>query len=351
MLNLIKIIGVLVLVVLIAFSALLAYLTVFEYDPDSSENLEVTASARHESIVLGEKYKIISYNTGYSGLDRTQDYFMDGGKTAGANNAEIVKRNMNGNLSSLTIHDADIYLLQEVDVDSNRSFKTGQVSHYRSGLAMNSAYAMNYRCDFVPIPWPPIGKVTSGIQTLTNMKVTSAQRISLPVPFKWPLSIANLKRCLLVERIDIADSDKELVIINLHLEAYDDGVGREAQLTVLKELLEAEYKKRNYVIAGGDFNASFPGDEYEQIETGGWIPGKLTTLDLPGNFFFVDDKSAPSARSLKTPYNGDRKTTQFYSIDGYIISNNITVNHIETIDLNFQYSDHQPVFLEFTLKQ
>ena len=50
--------------------------------------------------------------------------------------------------------------------------------------------------------------------------------MQLPCPFSWPTRIANLKRCLLVERIPIADSDKELVLVNLHLEAYDDGEGK-----------------------------------------------------------------------------------------------------------------------------
>lgn len=46
--------------------------------------------------------------------------------------------------------------------------------------------------------------------------------------------------------------------MNLHLEAYDDGEGKEAQTAMLLQILQEEYVKGNYVIAGGDFNQSFP---------------------------------------------------------------------------------------------
>ena len=52
-------------------------------------------------------------------------------------------------------------------------------------------------------------------------------------------------------------TDKELVLINFHLEAYDSGEGKIAQSKMLAEKLESEYQQGNYVIAGGDFNQTF----------------------------------------------------------------------------------------------
>ena len=38
-----------------------------------------------------------------------------------------------------------------------------------------------------------------------------------------------------------------------------------------------------------------------------------------------------------------------YVIDGFIVSDNLKVNLIQTVDLNFrQYSDHNPVLLQVT---
>lgn len=52
--------------------------------------------------------------------------------------------------------------------------------------------------------------------------------------------MANLKRCLLVSRISVEGTDREFVLVNLHLEAYDDGEGKIAQTRQLAALLEAE---------------------------------------------------------------------------------------------------------------
>jgi len=40
------------------------------------------------------------------------------------------------------------------------------------------------------------------------MGVESATRYQLPISFSWPISMVNLKRCLLETRIPIQGSDK-----------------------------------------------------------------------------------------------------------------------------------------------
>ena len=115
------------------------------------------------------------------------------------------------------------------------------------------------------------------------------------------------------------------------------------------KIMETEYRNGNYVIAGGDFNQSFPGISYPILDETYWKPGMLFREDLPDGFGFVFDGSVPSCRLLNENYSGDRARTQLYGIDGFILSDNIKVNHVETIDLNFQNSDHQPVRVEFTL--
>ena len=44
----------------------------------------------------------------------------------------------------------------------------------------------------------------------------------------------------------IEGSDKELVMINLHLEAYDDGEGKAKQLAMLMDRMQEEVDKGNY---------------------------------------------------------------------------------------------------------
>ena len=334
-------------VVVLAAGGLVGYLTLTEYRPDDIEQLEVTQAARSDNVRVGERLDVLTFNTGYCGLGRDQDFFMDGGSMVRPENKEIVQENMNGILSELARQNADVYLLQEVDFDSYRSYYVNQADTYRHGLSLNMAVAYNYKCDFVPFPWPPLGKVESGLVSFTGLNVTQATRESLPVPFTWPMRVANLKRCLLVERVPVEGTEKELVIINLHLEAYDDGEG--AQTEQLMQIIAAEYRNGNYVIAGGDFNQTFEGAEtFPILDESSWQPGKLYNSELPAGFSYVFDASKPTCRLLDKPYDGDRENAQLYVIDGFIVSDNLKVNLIQTVDLNFQYSDHNPVLLQVT---
>ncbi|HPF88538.1 MAG TPA: endonuclease, partial [Candidatus Limiplasma sp.] len=224
--------------------------------------------------------------------------------------------------------------------------------YFRAGLSMGKAFAYNFKVRFVPYPIPFIGKVESGLMTLSNLKVESAKRISLPTTSGWPIRTANLKRALLVEYLPIDGTDQYLVLINLHLEAYTTGEARQKQLDVLFSLMEDEYKAGNYVIAGGDFNANFPGAEslYPITDDSVWVPGDLQLDDLPNHFDYAYELDVPTCRSMDKPYDGNREDHIMYVIDGYIVSDNIKVNDIQNIDLNFENTDHQPVAIDFTLK-
>lgn len=339
-----------VLIAVIAAGGLIGYLSIAEYKPDAVEPVEVQQAARKLDVKTGRMLNVITFNTGYGALSRDEDFFMDGGQKVRPDSQEVVETNISGILSALSSKHADIYMLQEVDRDSKRSYHINEEEYYQHGLSLNAAYAQNYRCDYVPFPWPTIGKVTSGLLTLTNLNITEATRESLPIPFTWPVRVANLKRCLLIERIPVAGTDNELVIINLHLEAYDDGEGKLLQTQQLMEIMAAEYRNGNYVIAGGDFNQTFEGAEtFPVLDPSTWQPGKLLNSDLPSGFSYAFDASSPTCRLLDKPFNGDRANSQLYVIDGFIISDNLKVNNIETVDLNFKNSDHNPVFLQVTL--
>ena len=106
---------------------------------------------------------------------------------------------------------------------------------FREGIGFRySTFAYNFNSQYVPYPIPQIGHVESGLLTLTNNEINYSERVKLPCPFSWPVRIVNLKRCLMVDRSPVYDAQgndtgKELVLINLHLEAYDSGEGKIAQ--------------------------------------------------------------------------------------------------------------------------
>ena len=216
----------------------------------------------------------------------------------------------------------------------------------------SSTFAYNFKVAFHPYPIPPMGKIASGVMTLAEYKVESAERIQLPIPFKWPVSMLNLKRCLNVNRIPVEGGDKHLVLINLHLEAYDDGEGKIMQTAALKEFLEKEYAEGNYVIAGGDFNQIFSSEDADlfKAQEGKWAPGVIDVSTFEDGWQFLMDERTPSCRSLDQPLIGaDLDNFQYYLIDGFIVSENVKVSNLETKDLGFINSDHNPVVMEFTL--
>ena len=353
-------IGIAVAVILGIVLIIFAVLLISEYRPKDTETLDVDGTAT-KTLAPGDSMSIMTWNTGYAGLGENADFFMDGGTNVMSEDEDGVRTNIAGITSLLKETDPDVVFLQEVDRNSKRTYHIDELKEYEDALpGYQAVHALNYKALYVPYPLKPttIGRVTSGIATLSSYELSSAERISLPCSFSWPVSAFNLKRCLLVSRVKLEGTDKELVLVNLLLEAYDDGEGKIAQTKQLKELLESEAKKGNYVIAGGDFNQSFSNfdnRDYPLVDESYWAPGELDTSEFDETLRFVADNSVPSCRSLDKPLSTaedkDPSVFQYYMIDGFIISNNLKVNNLETIDAGFKYSDHNPMLLNVTLEK
>ena len=345
-----KIVGFLLLAVVLAVAALLLYLSLHEYRPEAVEPAW-TAGETQALPTAGEELTLLTWNIGFAGLGEESDFFMDGGHMTRPTEA-VASKNLHGVLDMLETVPADIVLLQEVDVDSKRSYYVDQRAALSDAFAGTAAFAPNYVCDYVPYPIPDtIGRVESGILTLSRFRMEEPQRVSLPVPFSWPVRMANLKRCLLTARLPLAGTDAELVLVNLHLEAYDDGTGKRMQTEQLVQLLQEEYEAGNYVIAGGDFNQSFAGvgENYPLLDPDYWHPSTLESDILPSDWTIAFDDALPTCRLLNQPYDPDDPTMQYYVIDGFLCSPNVTVQSVSTLDKGFQFTDHNPVLFTFTL--
>ena len=342
----------LILVLLVAIG--IGVLNAAEYRPDDVET--VIASHKTEAVFrTGEELALVSWNIGYGALGDNADFFMDGGRSVMTADKDRLQENLDGIVKTLREQDTDLVLLQEVDINSTRSHGTDEREILRQVMPDGTdAFAYNFNALYVPYPLPPIGHVESGLYTLSKADVREAQRINLPCPFSWPVRIVNLKRCLLVSRIPLADTEKELVVINLHLEAYDDGSGKEAQTNKLLEVLLSEREKGNYVIAAGDFNQQFTDVNNPYPSEGApWTPGVINAdVFHEDGFRTYMDTSAATCRSLDRALAGaDLDHFYFYMIDGMIVSDNIEVkgDRVQTIDAGFKYTDHNPVKMTFTL--
>jgi exonuclease III len=163
---------------------------------------------------------------------------------------------------------------------------------------------------------------------------------------------------MMVSTFDIEGSDQKLLVVNLHMSAYDaSGTLREQEMAFLKSFLEEQQTLGNYVIVGGDFNQTFPGaEDIYPTQEGLWEAYPIETDFLPAGYRFEYDATQPSCRLLNQPYDPTDDMTQYYIIDGFIVSSNIetlaydgiTVG-AKTLNENFKYSDHNPVVLTFKL--
>lgn len=358
--NVLKVIGACLLIALFAVVTVIGYLTVDEYKPENIEDIEIEGKAG-EAISTGQENIMMSWNIGYGALGDNADFFMDGGKKVYTADENRVMENLSEIAGAIDSVDPDILFLQEVDRSSSRSYLIDEfevlIDKVDSNVASHqNAFAYNFNVAFVPLPIPPIGRAHAGIGYLSTYETTSAKRYSLPCPFSWPLRTFNLKRCLEVVRTPVKGSDKELVMINLHLEAYDEGEGKIAQTNMLRDIMMEEVAAGNYVIVAGDYNQTFSNVDisaYPLLE-GMWQAGTIDTSSFGDEFSFYTDNSVPTCRSLDRALTDaadkDPQHFQYYVIDGFIVSSNVQVNEVKTIDLGFRSSDHNPVIMKFSLK-
>jgi len=358
------------LIVIISLAGLFVItLQIFEYRPADETILTIENNVEDVAtsyVQLNQNIKAMTFNIGYSSLSQTEDFVMDGGEKGRMDDEESVQANLDGISQILLDADANIFFLQEVDVDSDRSYNIQQYATLSDLLNMPVTLGYNYRCIFVPFPLElgqMMGNVNSGIMTSTEYYAEEATRIQLPGSFSWPLRLANLKRCAVVTRMPIFNSNKYLVIINVHLSAYDDGTMRLQEMAALQTLMQTEYALGNYVVVGGDFNQTFPGAYtenedattdylYELKDPSFWQAyGMDDTWFTEQGWLFGVDPSTPTCRLLHQPYDTvNLENNQYYVIDGFIVSPNVDIISVTTLVANFQYSDHNPVELIFNLR-
>ena len=340
--------------VVVAFvGGVLIFASVTTLHVKDKEKMEIKGNVTAK-INKNNELHLLTWNTGYGALDEREDCYWDGGNGVYGESKETVEANINAMKSKVKELNPDIFFLQELDLDSKRSYYIDEYAPFIEAFKeseYNNTFAKNFKAGLVPLPlYQMTGKVDAGIATFSKFQMNDSERIQLPIPFSWPMSLFNLKRCLLINRMPIEGSDKELVTINLHLEAYDDGEGKAKQLAMLMDIMQEELNKGNYVIAGGDFNQTFSASYFDKYpKRNDWVCPVIETSNYP-DFTFKMDDTYPTCRSLYKVYSGaDKSNFQYYMIDGFIVSNNITINSLETINLDFKNTDHNPVSIKIFL--
>lgn len=324
---------------------LLAYLT--DFQPPAYQKLPI--EGKGENIDKME-FTVMTWNVGYGGNGKEMDFFYDGG-TKMRNEQPIVEKNVSHILATLS-DSLDFMLFQEIDIKARRSYQINEVQKVAEKFP-NHAYifAKNYDVKFVPKPYTnPMGNVLGGIATFGKYRPEMADAHAYKNSYKFPDYLFYLDRCFATCYYPLPNG-KKLVIINAHNSAYDPGGKMKvAELALLKETLDAEYKQGNYVIVGADWNQYPP--HYQGVQ--GFAPkdtlegGTMKDTYPEAGWAHVWDSTTATCRSMQKAY--DAKTTPRVIIDYFLVSPNVEKIAVKTIDLQFECSDHQPVVMKVRLK-
>ena len=119
--------------------------------------------------------------------------------------------------------------------------------------------------------------------------------------------------------------------------------------------MQAEYDAGNWCVAGGDFNKDLLGDSAawfgEADQEYSWaqpIPaGTFEGLDISLVTPLDKDDPVPSCRNADGPYHQGQYVL---TVDGFLVTANVTAESAVVIDTGFAWSDHNPVAMTFTLR-
>lgn len=331
------------------FLLFLLAVIITDYRPEEINKLEINSN-KEEIVKLNNIMSITTFNMGFGGLDKNQDFFMDGGKMSRSYSKEKTYENIDGVGNYLKNKDSDFYFVQEIDEKSTRTYYIDERERINEKLEKYSnSYAYNYKVLWVPVPVrKPHGYVRAGLSSYSKYNINKATRYQLPGKEHFERQLFLLDRCFIESRLKVEDSDKELVLINAHLSAYDKGgVIRKQQLSYLKKHIQNEYDKGNYVLVGGDWNHKLSKTNFKSEVENKWMQ-EMPSAFKPDTFKWAVDNLTPTVRSLDSPYKEGYNFVE--TIDGFLVSNNIEVLDVKGDNLGFEYSDHNPVTMKFKLE-
>ena len=272
-------------------------------------------------------FSIATYNIGYlSGMTNNR---------AVAKPHSLFDNNLQKVLTEIKIINPDIIAFQEIDYNASRSYHVNQEEKI-AALGYNyRARSINWDERYLPFPYWPIsmhfGKVISGQSILSKYTLKDQERIVLQRVADAPFHRDAFYLERLAQVVKVILNEKEVILINVHLEAFD----KSTRAMQFKEVLALfnKYKENYPTILLGDFNSRARDKES--------VVQELFNKKNIGNASF----------SSQNPENTFDTKKPFERID-YIFYTKNSIEYVSGKVLNEfgQASDHLPVFMEFRLK-
>jgi len=272
-------------------------------------------------------HSIITYNIGYlSGM--TNNLAVEKPRS-------LFEQNLNKVIYELKKTDADILAFQEIDYDSKRSY---HVNHQNEIAKLGYHFTgqnINWDKKYLPFPYFPFsmhfGKVISGQSVLSKYTILGQERIALQRDQSNPFYYDSFYLDRLAQIVKIKIQDKILVLINVHLEAYNSET-RAQQMQKVKDLYLKYYLDFPTILLG-DFNSDIN------------VPDASIKLllKLPNTGCAALESSKP-----QNTFNSQSPTERL----DYILYNKDYIEEVnaKVLDRFQQASDHLPLLMKFKFK-
>ena len=361
-----QVIGCIVLLVAaIAITSITTYFTYIQirYQRLGEEQLNIERN-RTWYLTTEKEYTALTMDIGYGIHTPDFTYYFDEGKMA---NGQTTKGEHNFGISAtavlenmMAIHDyvrnlnLDFYVFQNVDVASTRSHMVNGYEILNEALARYSRIAARYHHTqylFYPL-CHEVGLINSDLMTYSRYKTTYGFRKQLPIDENLFSRVSSIDNAFSAAFMPVNGSDgKYLVLVNINLDK--DEKTRNKQIETLNTFILDEYDYGNYVIIGGNFNsdtAEDPGQFTGEQQQPKWLTNFDESL-LADGFTFIhpnNEEDVANYHQADIPY--EEGVSYESHINGFVVSNNIEANAL-ILDTDYEYSNHNPVQLSFTLKK
>lgn len=296
--------------------------TLQEEDYSKLTALEIAVLPKNDSI-----FSIVTYNIGYlSGMTNNLPI---------AKSKELFDENLQKVLKEIKKINPDIISFQEIDYNASRSFHVNQEEEIADlGYAFR-AKTINWDERYLPFPYWPIsthfGKVVSGQSIISKYPLKEQERIVLSRVANAPFYRNAFYLERLAQVVKVVLNGKDVILINIHLEAFE----KETRVQQFQEVLKIfnQYRNKFPTILLGDFNS--------RAREENAIVQKIFAMKDIGNAAF-DMNNPVNTFDTKKPY--ERIDYIFYTKNSIEYISGKVLNEFE------QASDHLPVEMKFKLK-
>ncbi len=214
-----------------------------------------------------DQIKVVTWNIRW-GCGRLP-WFVDSCGEMALADYESVEEIMEKIADTLNSIDADIVLLQEVDIESKRSGFMDQMQYLLNNTNLNyGAYASMMDVDFVFSDG--LGRINTGNAILSKFQLTEAERIKLRLRTDQSTLVqyGYARRNILKAKIpELSQGSKDFYAVNIHATAFATDDTKKQHINKYVEILSDIQNNNNYFVTGGDLNSVPPGSVIDFCES------------------------------------------------------------------------------------